>query len=99
MGLELLLENPELASRVELKVNGSELIGFFEKIKSLANKKQPEPPPRYIRRDDAKQKLGIKSDATIISWEKKGILRSFRVGRSIFYLEDQVNSVGAEILR
>jgi hypothetical protein len=99
MGLEVLLENPELASKVELKVNGTDLIEFFRKFKLKSERDHREKPPRYMKRDIAKEKLGIKSDATIISWEKKKLLRAFRVGRSVYYLEDEVEAILKEIQR
>lgn len=50
-------------------------------------------PPKFIPRKEVKQMLGVKSDVTILSYERKKILIPHRVGRFVFYKAQEVNNI------
>ena len=46
--------------------------------------------PEILTRKEAMKKLDIKSEATMINWEKKGYLSPHRIGGRIFYQKNEV---------
>lgn len=58
-------------------------------------KMEEERTPEFITRKEARMMLNVKTDLTMIQWEKKGYLMPNRIGGRIFYRKDEVIS-GAE---
>lgn len=52
---------------------------FFETKSTI-----PSPPPEIIDRKELRVRLGI-TEPTIIRWEKKGKIPSFRIGSNVRY--------------
>ena len=57
---------------------------FREELKSLAKNFQPVKPTEYITRQEARKLLKV-SLATLSEWNKKGIIKPYRLGNLIRY--------------
>lgn len=56
----------------------------------MANSRPQPKEKELIRRKEARELLGGISNPTIISYEKKGIVKSIRVGGTILYDRDEI---------
>lgn len=57
---------------------------------SVLAKFDEERSPEFIPRKDAMKRLEIKSEATMINWERKGYLKPHRMGGRVFYRQNEV---------
>ncbi|MBN2660430.1 MAG: hypothetical protein JXR54_04085 [Tannerellaceae bacterium] len=57
---------------------------------SVIAKLNEERSPEFVTRKEAMGRLEVKSEATMINWEKKGYLVPHRIGGRIFYRQDEI---------
>nr|WP_319998408.1 helix-turn-helix domain-containing protein [uncultured Draconibacterium sp.] len=80
---------------VKLEATTDDLMKLFrdvitETTNSIIAKLDEERSPEILTRKEAMKKLDIKSEATMINWEKKGYLSPHRIGGRIFYQKNEV---------
>ncbi len=61
-----------------------------ETTNSILAKFHEERSPEFIPRKEAMKRLEVKSEATMINWERKGYLSPHRIGGRVFYRQDEV---------
>lgn len=77
-------------------ISKTELLGFIGDTinQALKNNEKPKtkhlPEDEFEPRDETMKRLRVRSYATMIKYERKGILKPYRLGRSIFYKKSQV---------
>jgi|GEM_PF-5744310 len=94
MNLEILQQNPELAKNVTFRITGKELLDGLSAIaeKKFTGNEASVEEDEFIPRPEAKAILGVSSDATMIKYEKLGILRSYKLAGKIKYKKSEVRA-------
>lgn len=92
------------SGNVKLEINYSDLHACIEDVVKkttgkLISEFMKDQSSELITRSEAKQMLGIKSDGTMIEWERKGFLQSYKKGGRIFYKKDEVLSSAESVKR
>lgn len=59
-------------------------------LKQSQSKKEEKPQTELIRRKEARQLLGGISNPTIINYEKRGLIKSVRIGGTILYDRNEI---------
>jgi hypothetical protein len=71
----------------------AEVLDNQQKILSMLAESPNNQKAEYITRAQLKKMLNIRSDVTVIEWEKKGQLQPYRVGKRVLYRLDEVEEV------
>lgn len=81
--------------KTEVRIDGytgQELDGRFERIENALANLTPAPrPPRWIKKLEASQLLGV-TTKTLHNWNKKGVLTSYSLGNRVYYRSDEVEA-------
>lgn len=89
------LESIDGVATLKLEVSADDLMKMMERVikettnSVLAKLNEGRPSELYTRKE-AMKKLGVKSEATMINWEKKGYLSPHKLGNRIFYRQDDL---------
>lgn len=80
---------------VKLEVSADDLMKMMKDVikettNSVLARYDKERKPEFMTRKEAMKRLEVKSEATMINWERKGYLHPHRIGGRIFYRHDEV---------
>ena len=96
MDLKQLFLHPDIAKNITLNIKGIDLIRFAERLIDDTNKvaekhlkSQPEP-EKYLTRKDVAELLKV-SLVTLYNWNKKGILKTTRIGNKVRYTRSSID--------
>lgn len=81
---------------VKYEITADDLIKMVREVvkqttDTVLAKFDEERSPKFIPRKDAMKRLDIKSEATMISWERKEYLNPHRMGGRVYYRQDEVD--------
>jgi predicted transcriptional regulator len=80
-------------SQVTLNVNLDDLKEFAKTFANEMQDGQKEKEPRFYTRDEVMKFLHITSDTTLWKWEKKGIIRSKKIGGRNLYPASEIEQL------
>lgn len=67
-----------------------------EELKKLTNSFQPQPPSEYVTRKELSKILKV-SVITLADWEKKGIIKGYRIGNLVRYKRAELDHALVEL--
>jgi len=91
-----LLSSLSNTAGLKLEIAADDLINMVREVviqttETVLAKFDEERSPKFMPRKDAMKRLDIKSEATMINWERKGYLNPHRMGGRVYYRQDEVD--------
>lgn len=80
-------------SQITLNVNLDDLKEFAKTFANEIQSGQKEEEPTFLTRKEVMEKLHITSDTTLWKWEKKGIIRSRKIGGRNLYPASEIEQL------
>lgn len=89
------LESINGVATLKLEVTADDLFKLMEKVitettNQVLDRVDEKCSPEFFTRKEAMKRLSIKSEATMINWEKKGYLNPKKIGGRIFYRQNEL---------
>lgn len=90
-----LLSSVSNAAVVKYEITADDLMKMMREVikettNSILAKFDEERSPELIPRKEAMKRLDVKSEATMINWERKDYLSPHKIGGRIFYRQDEI---------